>query len=83
MATVEPTAEPDDVGGVAPVRDPELIAREIEQTRGELADSIDAIADRVRPQNILSEYGPQIAKVGAAVGAFFLLLMILRRLRSR
>jgi hypothetical protein len=31
-------------------RDPDAIQREIEQTRAELADTIDAIADRVSPK---------------------------------
>jgi hypothetical protein len=31
-------------------RDPDAIAREIEQTRAELADTIDAIADRLSPK---------------------------------
>jgi hypothetical protein len=39
---------PDDGGDVA--RDPDAIAREIEQTRAELADTIDAIADRLSPK---------------------------------
>ena len=35
-------------------RDPDTIQREIEQTRAELADTIDAIADRVSPRRAAS-----------------------------
>jgi hypothetical protein len=35
-------------------RDPDLIQREIEQTRAELADTIDAIADRISPRRAAS-----------------------------
>jgi hypothetical protein len=38
----------DDGGDVA--RDPDAIAQEIEQTRAELADTIDAIANRISPK---------------------------------
>jgi hypothetical protein len=40
----------DDGGSVAERRKPEQIAHEIEQTRAELADTIDAIADRMSPK---------------------------------
>lgn len=83
MATVEQPAQPDDGPNVAPRRDPDLIAREIEETRAELANSVDTIADRVSPKNLLSEYGLQLAKVGAAIGVFFLLMALIRRRRSR
>src|SRR3954453_22474279 len=35
-------------------RDPDTIQREIEQTRAELADTIDAIADRISPRRAAS-----------------------------
>ena len=35
-------------------RDPDAIQREIEQTRAELADTIDAIADRISPRRAAS-----------------------------
>lgn len=41
-------AGPDDGGDVA--RDPDAIQREIERTRAELADTIDALADRLSPK---------------------------------
>jgi hypothetical protein len=44
---------PEDGGDVAG-RDPDAIAREIEQTRAELADTIDAIADRMSPKRAAS-----------------------------
>jgi hypothetical protein len=43
---VEDKVEGDDV----PRRDPDAIADEIEQTRAELADTIDAIAERMNPK---------------------------------
>jgi hypothetical protein len=53
-------ASPDDGGDVAG-RDPDAIAREIEQTRAELADTIDAIADRMSPKRAASR-GAQAVK---------------------
>jgi len=46
-------AELDDGGDVAS-RDPDAIANEIEQTRAELAETIDAIADRISPRKAAS-----------------------------
>jgi hypothetical protein len=51
MTSVQP-GEFDDGGDVA--RDPDAIQREIEQTRAELADTIDAIADRLSPKRAAS-----------------------------
>src|SRR5436305_4981996 len=39
---------------VAATRDPDLIQKEIEQTRAELAETIDAIADRISPKRAAS-----------------------------
>jgi MYXO-CTERM domain-containing protein len=57
MADVSPagdgpaaTTNDADEESMAPDRDPDAIAREIEQTRAELADTIDAIADRISPK---------------------------------
>src|SRR4051812_20534992 len=44
------TSDPGDGGDVAGERSPDAIQREIEQTRAELADTIDAIADRISPK---------------------------------
>jgi hypothetical protein len=41
-------------GDVAGQRNPDTIQREIEQTRAELADTIDAIADRLSPKRVAS-----------------------------
>ena len=49
-ASRDGAAGPHDGGDVA--RDPDAIQREIEQTRAELADTIDAIADRVSPKRV-------------------------------
>src|SRR4051794_40746067 len=43
-----------DGGDVAEQRKPDTIQREIEQTRAELADTIDAIADRISPRRAAS-----------------------------
>src|SRR4051794_39733810 len=43
-----------DGGDVAGDRSPDAIQREIEQTRAELADTIDAIADRISPKRAAS-----------------------------
>jgi hypothetical protein len=50
--SADPAADsaPDDGGDVAGSRDPDEIADEIEQTRAELADAIDAIAERINPK---------------------------------
>ena len=41
-------------GGDVAERNPDAIQREIEQTRAELADTIDAIADRISPRRAAS-----------------------------
>src|SRR4051795_10370437 len=50
-----------DGGDVAAERSPDAIQREIEQTRAELADTIDAIADRISPKRAASR-GAQAVK---------------------
>jgi hypothetical protein len=52
---------PDDGGDVAGSRDPDEIADEIEQTRAELADAIDAIAERISPKRAAAR-GAQAVK---------------------
>lgn len=47
-------------------QDPDALAREIEQTRVELAETIDLIADRVSPRRAA---GRGVAKLRSAVGA--------------
>ena len=47
------TSDQADGGDVAD-RNPDAIQREIEQTRAELADTIDAIADRISPRRAAS-----------------------------
>jgi hypothetical protein len=47
--------QPDQPGdGEDVARDPDIIQREIEQTRAELADTIDALADRISPKRAAS-----------------------------
>src|SRR3954452_5576156 len=48
------TSDTGDGGDVAGERNPDAIQREIEQTRAELADTIDAIADRISPRRAAS-----------------------------
>jgi hypothetical protein len=53
---------PDEGGDVAATtRDPDAIQKEIEQTRAELAGTIDAIADRISPKRAASR-GAQAVK---------------------
>jgi hypothetical protein len=56
-------------GGDVADRTPDTIQREIEQTRAELADTIDAIADRISPRRAASR-GAQAVKhqVSAVLG---------------
>jgi hypothetical protein len=49
-------------------RDPETIQREIEKTRAELADTIDAIADRISPRRAASRGA---SAVKSSVGGLF------------
>lgn len=54
---------------MAASRDPDAIAREIEQTRAELADTIDAIADRISPRRAASRGAQAVkAQVSSARG---------------
>jgi hypothetical protein len=53
---------------VAATRNPDAIAKEIEQTRAELADTIDAIADRISPKRAASR---SAAAVKAQVSGVF------------
>src|SRR3954469_20646390 len=60
---------PDEGGDVAATtRDPDAIQKEIEQTRAELAETIDAIADRISPKRAASR-GAQAVK--AQVSSLF------------
>jgi hypothetical protein len=72
---------------VAPSRDPDAIAREIEQTRAELADAIDAIATRVSPKNVAARGASALntsrGRVVAIAGAVVVVAVFLRRRRSR
>src|SRR4051812_5003138 len=54
-----------DGGDVADQRNPDTIQREIEQTRAELADTIDAIADRISPRRAATR-GAQAVRARAS-----------------
>jgi hypothetical protein len=63
------------------------MAREIEQTRAELAEAIDAIAQRVSPKRVASR-GAEVMKTPAgrlvAIGGVVVVIAVfLRRRRSR
>jgi hypothetical protein len=62
------TSAGDEQQGDDVARDPDVIQREIEQTRAELADTIDALADRVSPKRAASRAG---AAVKAQVSSVF------------
>ena len=50
-------------------RNPDAIQREIEQTRAELADTIDAIADRISPRRAASRSASAVkAQVSSVLG---------------
>src|SRR3954453_18945029 len=54
---------------VAATRDPDMIQKEIEQTRAELADTIDAIAERISPKRAASRGAAAVkAQVSSAFG---------------
>ncbi len=56
-----PSYDETDGGDVAEQRSPDAIQREIEQTRAELAETIDAIAERISPKRAASR-GAQAVK---------------------
>jgi hypothetical protein len=86
----------DDGGDVA--RDPDEIAQEIEQTRAELADTIDAIADRISPRKAAARGvqavksgpsrhagndAPPVVPLAALAGLVVLVLVFVRKRRRR
>lgn len=72
---------------MAASRDPDAIAREIEQTRTELADTIEAIADRVSPKRVAARGARAVTtptgRLVAIAGAVVVIAVFLRRRRSR
>jgi hypothetical protein len=77
---------------VASSRDPEAIEHEIEQTRAELADTIDAIAERVSPRRVASRSvdvarekvaSAPPAGLAAAAGVVVVVIVLWWRRRSR
>jgi Protein of unknown function (DUF3618) len=73
-------------------RDPDMLAKDIERTREELARTIDAIADRVSPAKAarraaarvrgeVSRIDPRVAAAGAAVVVGVAAFVIWRRTR--
>jgi hypothetical protein len=72
---------------VAPSRDPDAIAREIEQTRAELAATIEAIAGRVNPKRVAARgtqaLSSSTGRLVAVAGVVVVLAVFMRRRRSR
>ena len=78
---------------MATTRKPEVIVREIEQTRAELAETIDAITDRLSPRRAatrsvqvvkeqVTEEGPRPAVLAAAGAAAVVAgIVVVRRRR--
>jgi hypothetical protein len=74
-------------------RDPNVIARDIEQTRTELAAAIDAIAKRLNPKEAASRGvraardaanpAPPVLPLAAVAGLVVVLLLVVRRRRHR
>jgi hypothetical protein len=73
-------------------RDPEMIEREIEQTRAQLAGTLDELAERVNPKRVANEgmtaltetpRGRAIVAGGAGLVALRLLLAVVSRIRRR
>jgi type VI protein secretion system component VasF len=73
-------------------RNPDVLAKEIDRTREELARTIDAIADRVSPakaakravnrvRDDLARIDPKVAAAGAAVAVGVAAFIIWRRRR--
>lgn len=90
-------AQPGDDGGDV-ARDPDAIAQEIEQTRAELADTIDAIADRISPKKAAArgvqavksgparhaaDGGSPVVPLAALAGVVVLVLLFVRKRRRR
>jgi Protein of unknown function (DUF3618) len=72
---------------VAGSRDPDEIAQQIEATRAELADAIDAIADRMSPKNVAARAAAAVqtptGRKVAAAGAVLVVAVFWLRRRSR
>ncbi|HWB66114.1 MAG TPA: DUF3618 domain-containing protein [Mycobacteriales bacterium] len=46
-------------------RDPDVIQREIEQTRTELAETVDAITERISPKRAASRFAAAVVTAGS------------------
>jgi len=68
LPTADGPAGTDEGDDMAETRSPDAIAKEIEQTRAELAETIDAIADRISPKRAASR---SAAAVKAGVTGVF------------
>jgi hypothetical protein len=97
VTTPDSAAKPTDDGGDV-ARDPDAIAQEIEQTRAELADTIDAIADRISPKKAAARgvqavksgpsrhaanEAPTVVPLAAIAGVVVLILFLVRKRRRR
>lgn len=60
-ATKDPAAQPKKVARTKKAKDPEAIAADIERTREELAETLDAIADKVSPKRVAKRTTKKVA----------------------
>lgn len=92
MADADTTVAARQPGVLAVRRDPDELASQIEQTRAELARTIDSIADRVNPARAArraaarareraARLNPKVAAAGAAVLVVAVAIVVLRRRR--
>jgi Protein of unknown function (DUF3618) len=71
---------------VAASRDPDVIVNDIEKTRAELADAIDAIATRMNPKRVAARGADALSTAPgtlAAVAVFVVLVVFMLRRRHR
>jgi Protein of unknown function (DUF3618) len=64
---------------VATTRKPDVIVREIEQTRAELAETIDAITARLNPKRVVARRGSAAAATAGAAAVVAGVVVVRRR----
>lgn len=64
---------------MATTRKPDVIVREIEQTRAELAETIDAITERLNPKRAVARRGPAVAATAGAAAVVAGVVVVRRR----
>lgn len=61
---------------------PDQLEREIAAARADLAATIEAIEDRVRPRRIVRDHKPLLLSIGGGIVAL-MTLVVVRRVRAR